>query len=66
MDISSFPILSLIIFLPLAYMPGIVGRFLKSYGLTVAFSILISLFVSFTLTPKCRIDCLGSMNVRPT
>jgi HAE1 family hydrophobic/amphiphilic exporter-1 len=40
-----------IIFLPLAYMPGIVGRFLKSYGLTVAFSIMISLFVSFTLTP---------------
>lgn len=40
-----------IIFLPLAYMPGIVGRFLKSYGLTVAFAILVSLFVAFTLTP---------------
>ncbi len=40
-----------IIFLPLAYMPGIVGRFLKSYGLTVAFAIMVSLFVSFTLTP---------------
>ena len=22
--------------------------------------------LSFTLTPKCRIDCCGSMNVRPT
>ena len=41
----------IIIFLPLAYMPGIVGRFLKSYGLTVAFAIGISLFVAFTLTP---------------
>ena len=40
-----------IIFLPLAYMYGIVGRFLKSYGLTVAFAILVSLFVAFTLTP---------------
>lgn len=40
-----------IIFLPLAYMEGIVGRFLKSYGLTVAFAILVSLFVAFTLTP---------------
>ncbi len=40
-----------IIFLPLAYMPGIVGRFLNSYGLTVAFAIMVSLFVAFTLTP---------------
>jgi HAE1 family hydrophobic/amphiphilic exporter-1 len=41
----------LIIFLPLAYMGGIIGRFLKSYGLTVAFAIAVSLFVAFTLTP---------------
>ncbi|MFA6091557.1 MAG: efflux RND transporter permease subunit [Elusimicrobiota bacterium] len=41
----------LIIFLPLAYMGGIVGRFLKSYGLTVAFAIAVSLFVAFSLTP---------------
>jgi HAE1 family hydrophobic/amphiphilic exporter-1 len=40
-----------IIFLPLAYMGGIVGRFLRSYGLTVAFAIMVSLFVAFTLTP---------------
>ncbi|TXH29872.1 MAG: efflux RND transporter permease subunit [Elusimicrobia bacterium] len=40
-----------IIFLPLAYMPGIVGRFLKEYGLSVAFAIMVSLFVAFTLTP---------------
>ncbi|HOX23413.1 MAG TPA: efflux RND transporter permease subunit, partial [Elusimicrobiales bacterium] len=41
----------LVIFLPMAYMEGIVGRFLKSYGLTIAFAIAISLFVAFTLTP---------------
>src|ERR1019366_9220185 len=41
----------IIIFLPLAYMGGIVGRFLRSYGLTVAFAIGVSLFVAFTLTP---------------
>ena len=40
-----------IIFLPLAYMGGIVGRFLRSYGLTVAFAIMVSLFVAFTMTP---------------
>ncbi len=40
-----------IIFLPLAYMGGIVGRFMKSYGLTVAFAIMVSLFIAFSLTP---------------
>jgi HAE1 family hydrophobic/amphiphilic exporter-1 len=41
----------IIIFLPLANMGGIVGRFLRSFGLTIAFAIAISLFVAFTLTP---------------
>ncbi|HXF05461.1 MAG TPA: efflux RND transporter permease subunit [Blastocatellia bacterium] len=40
-----------IIFLPVAFMSGIVGRFMKSFGLTSAAAILLSLFVSFTLTP---------------
>jgi len=39
------------VFLPVAFMSGIVGRFLKSFGLTMAFAIGVSLFVSFTLTP---------------
>ena len=44
--------LSLIaVFLPVAFMGGIVGRFLQSFGLTMAFAIAVSLFVSFTLTP---------------
>jgi HAE1 family hydrophobic/amphiphilic exporter-1 len=32
-------------------MGGIVGRFFSSFGLTVAFAVMMSLFVSFTLTP---------------
>ncbi|KAB2675122.1 MAG: efflux RND transporter permease subunit [Verrucomicrobia bacterium] len=40
-----------VIFLPLAFMKGRTGQFFASYGLTVAFSILVSLFISFTLTP---------------
>src|SRR5262249_15967574 len=32
-------------------MGGIVGRFFSSFGLTVAFAVCMSLFVSFTLTP---------------
>jgi HAE1 family hydrophobic/amphiphilic exporter-1 len=40
-----------IIFLPVAFMAGRVGRFFHSFGLTVAVAILISLVISFTLTP---------------
>jgi HAE1 family hydrophobic/amphiphilic exporter-1 len=40
------------VFLPVAFMSGIVGRFMASFGLTMAFAIMISLFVSFTLTPS--------------
>ena len=39
------------VFVPIAFMDGIVGRFLQSFGLTMASAIGVSLFVSFTLTP---------------
>jgi HAE1 family hydrophobic/amphiphilic exporter-1 len=39
------------IFVPVGFMSGIVGRFMKSFGLTMAFAILVSMLVSFTLTP---------------
>ncbi len=41
----------IVIFVPVAFMGGMVGRFFSSFGLTVAFAIAMSLFVSFTLTP---------------
>jgi len=40
-----------VIFLPLAFMKGRTGMFFSSYGVTVAFAIMVSLFISFTLTP---------------
>jgi HAE1 family hydrophobic/amphiphilic exporter-1 len=40
-----------VIFIPVAFMEGRTGRFFSSYGITVAFAILVSMFVSFTLTP---------------
>ncbi|HWP65635.1 MAG TPA: efflux RND transporter permease subunit [Candidatus Limnocylindria bacterium] len=40
-----------IIFLPVAFMEGRVGRFFHSFGITTAVAILVSLFISFTLTP---------------
>lgn len=39
------------VFLPVAFMSGIVGRFLNSFGITMAAAIVVSMFVSFSLTP---------------
>ena len=39
------------IFLPVAFMKGIMGRFFLQFALTVVFSVLVSMLVSFTLTP---------------
>ncbi|UCH36788.1 MAG: efflux RND transporter permease subunit, partial [Armatimonadota bacterium] len=39
------------VFGPIAFMRGIVGQFFREFGLTVAFAVLMSLFVSLTLTP---------------
>ncbi len=41
----------MVVFLPVAFMEGIVGRFFYQFGMTVAFAVLISLFVAFSLTP---------------
>jgi HAE1 family hydrophobic/amphiphilic exporter-1 len=40
-----------VIFVPVAFMEGQTGRLFHSFGLTIALAILVSLFVSFTLTP---------------
>ncbi|MGE0434547.1 MAG: efflux RND transporter permease subunit, partial [Planctomycetota bacterium] len=39
------------VFVPVGLMKGIVGRFFYQFGLTVAFAVMVSLFVAFTLTP---------------
>ncbi|MFZ2631556.1 MAG: efflux RND transporter permease subunit [Desulfosalsimonadaceae bacterium] len=39
------------VFVPIAYMKGIVGRFFFQFGITVAFAVLVSLLVAFTLDP---------------
>jgi len=39
------------VFVPVAFMSGIIGRFFYQFGITVAVSVLVSLFVAFTLTP---------------
>jgi len=39
------------IFLPVAFMKGIIGRFFLQFALTIVFAVLVSLLVSLTLTP---------------
>jgi len=39
------------VFIPVAYMGGIVGRFFFQFGITISVAVLLSLFVSFTLDP---------------
>lgn len=39
------------VFVPIAYMKGIVGRFFFQFGITIAFAVLVSLLVAFTLDP---------------
>ncbi|HYO57477.1 efflux RND transporter permease subunit [Archangium sp.] len=39
------------VFIPVAFMPGMVGQFLQQFGITISVAVLISLFISFTLDP---------------
>ncbi|MBZ0273223.1 efflux RND transporter permease subunit [bacterium] len=42
---------NIVVFTPIAFMKGIIGRFFYQFGLTVVFATLVSLLISFTLTP---------------
>lgn len=41
----------MVIFIPLGFISGMVGKFISCYGITMAASVLFSMLVSFTLTP---------------
>ncbi len=53
-----------VIFLPVAFMTGQVGRYFYSFGISSAAAILISMFVSFTLTPALSSSWLRSIDAR--
>jgi HAE1 family hydrophobic/amphiphilic exporter-1 len=44
-------LVDVVVFLPIAFMGGVVGAFFKEFGLTIAAATLFSLVVSFTVTP---------------
>jgi HAE1 family hydrophobic/amphiphilic exporter-1 len=53
-----------VIFVPVSFMSSIAGRFLFQFGLTAAVAVLVSLLVSFTLTPmmSARLFNLGTLS----
>lgn len=42
---------TVVIFLPVAFMKGMIGMFFLEFGLVIVFAVLVSLFVAFTFTP---------------
>jgi hydrophobic/amphiphilic exporter-1 (mainly G- bacteria), HAE1 family len=49
--VSATTLSLVVIFVPIAFVKGQTGRWLGSFGLTMAFAIMVSLLVAFTLTP---------------
>ena len=49
--VSATTLSLVVIFVPVAFIHGVMGRFLNTFGLTMAFAIMVSLLVAFTLTP---------------
>lgn len=49
--VSATTLSLVVIFVPVGFLKGTVGMWLSSFGFTMAFSILVSLLVAFTLTP---------------
>ena len=44
-------LVDVVVFLPIAFLSGIVGKYMKEFGVVIVVATLFSLFVSFTLTP---------------
>ena len=55
---------NVVVFLPLAFMGGIVGQFMIQFGMTVVYLTLLSLLFSFTLTPMMIAQFLRLTNRR--
>jgi HAE1 family hydrophobic/amphiphilic exporter-1 len=53
-----------VVFAPIAFMTDIVGQFFREFGLTVVCATLLSLLVSFTVTPMMASRMLGARGAR--
>ena len=56
---------TLAVFIPVAFMGGMMGRFFNSFGITVSTTIAISLLISLTLTPFLCSRILGRQKIGP-
>ncbi len=50
-----------VIFVPVSFMSSVSGRFLYQFGITAAAAVLVSLFISFTLTPMMSARLVGGL-----
>ena len=62
--VSATTLSLVIVFVPLALLPGITGRLLYSFGITITCAILVSYLVAFTLTPVLCSRWLGHVATR--
>jgi len=57
--VASTTLTNVVVFVPIAFMGGIVGEFFKDFGLTATFATIVSLFISFTLAPMMAAKLLS-------
>lgn len=60
--VSSTTLTNVVVFVPIAFMGGIVGQFFMDFGLTATFATIVSLFISFTLAPTLAAKLLTKEN----
>jgi len=66
MGVAASTLTNVVIFVPIAFMGGIIGQFFRDLGLTATFSTLCSLLASFTLTPMLAARLLTKESTAPT
>ncbi|MBN2541425.1 efflux RND transporter permease subunit [bacterium] len=62
--VASTTLTNVVVFLPIATMRSIVGQIFKQFGLTLTYATLISLLVSFTVTPMLATLILKSEKIK--
>ena len=63
--VASTTMTNIVIFVPIAFMGGVIGQFFKDLGLTATFATVVSLLVSFTLAPMLASRLLTKQNTEP-
>lgn len=65
LGVAASTLTNIVIFVPIAFMGGIIGQFFKDLGLAAAFATVCSLLTSFTLTPMLAARLLTKENTTP-